>query len=384
MVRLLTRFGFACGLAITLSAQSDPLLRASIVGSVSMSASPNYFRTLRPMSVQRLLLTLTQRSLGLQEARGLLADQPNALQDLLALKVVRVDGDRLHLNFALYTKEDQIRIRKVVGPYADSLAQALLAQKEDLHAALATYDAPGVDPGELSFLLLGCVSLDWDGLDLTAIQGYRAATGQHPDGTYVPYAEEVGFLSLKGIYWGSRTSEEEGCWFTSFGDDEARRLTPSNDHAGSMFKMMLALRESPRSMDELGRLPGFDRAEVDALMPILKAYGWVEARGTMFRIRIPVLVRRDESMVNRVRAVGRDVMSAWLRRHYPALKTELGELSYMRSGVPFPEGFTMIWHYLFGEANRRLVAAGLFADPYAASRPFKGSLPMIAAWQINP
>ncbi|HLP31015.1 MAG TPA: hypothetical protein VK150_06610 [Geothrix sp.] len=348
-----------------------------------MSASPNYFRTLKPISVQRLLLALAQRSLGLQEVKGFLAEQPNALQDLLALKVIREDGERFHLNFALYTKDDQIRIRKVVGPYADSLAKALLARKENFHAALGSYDVPGVDPRELSFLLLGCISLDWDGLDLTAEQGYRAATGQHPDGAYVPHAEEVGSLPLKGIYWGSRTSEEEGCWFTSFGDDETRRLTPSNDHAGSMFRMMLALRESPRSMDELGRLPGFDRAEVEALMPILKAYGWVETRGTVIRVRIPVLVRKDEPMVNRVRALGRETISAWLRQHYPALKAELGELSYMRSGVPFPEGFTMIWHYLFGETNRRLVAAGMFADPYEASRPFKGSLPMIAAWQIN-
>ena len=37
----------------------------------------------------------------------------------------------------------------------------------------------------------------------------------------------------------------------------------------------------------------------------------------------------------------------------------------------------MIWHYLFGIANRHLVEAGLFADPYASTRNYKGAIPAV-------
>jgi hypothetical protein len=40
-----------------------------------------------------------------------------------------------------------------------------------------------------------------------------------------------------------------------------------------------------------------------------------------------------------------------------------------------------VWHPLFGVANRELVAAGLFADPYDAKRTFKGFIP--AAYQLD-
>jgi hypothetical protein len=53
----------------------------------------------------------------------------------------------------------------------------------------------------------------------------------------------------------------------------------------------------------------------------------------------------------------------------------------MRYGVPLADGFYWIWHYLFGVANRELVAAGLLADPYASDRQFKGFIP--AVYQLS-
>lgn len=372
-----------CFLGMTLFAQAEPPLRASIIGGINPQASPSYFRTMRSMPVQRFLLALARQPLEVSKAQGMLEGHPNALKDLRTLNLIRLEGDRYHLNFALYTLEDQRHIRKVVAPYAESLAQALVAQKAEFQALFATYAVPGVDSRDLAFLLLGCVSLDWDGLDLTAEQGCRATTGQHPDGVYVPHAEEAGPLSLRGLYWGSRTQREGNAWFTTFGDDEGPRLTPPGDFAGPMLDILLALRESPKSLESLSRHPGLRPEEVAALLPILQAYGWVEARSGVYRIRIPVLSRGDEPLVQRTRLLGREVTSAWLRQHYAALKSELGDLSYMRSGVPYEEGFTMIWHYLFGQTNERLVTLGLFADPYASSRAFKGALPMVAGWKIE-
>jgi hypothetical protein len=90
-----------------------------------------------------------------------------------------------------------------------------------------------------------------------------------------------------------------------------------------------------------------------------------------------VLAKRDDAMVRRLLAIGHGVMESWLAANYPKMKADLGDLSLMRSGVPFEDGFTNVWHYVFGIANRKLVEAGLFADPYAADRKLKGSIPAV-------
>lgn len=383
MSRLLFKLLLLLLVGLPLYSEPEPPLRAGIAGTINMGKSPNFFRTMSGLPVQKFLLEVAKGPMSKAMATAALAGAPGALKDLLALGLIRKEGGRYHLNFALFTVSDQKRIREAIGPHAESLAKSLEARNGDLLAALAAYDVPGVDRRDLAFIVLGCMSLDWDGLVLTSEQGYRAATGPRPDGIYVPHAEESSPQSLRGLYWGSQTSDENGLWLTTFGDHACKRLTPPSEFTEPMLRIMMALRDAPMSLDDLGRSKGLNHAEVAGLMPILQAYGWVREDAGRFRVRIPVLSRRDEPMVNKVRAIGRQVMSVWLKQYYPQLQLELGDLSYSRSGVRFQEGFTMIWHYLFGMANERLVASGLFADPYDADRAFKGFLTVVYNWDIH-
>jgi hypothetical protein len=80
-------------------------------------------------------------------------------------------------------------------------------------------------------------------------------------------------------------------------------------------------------------------------------------------------------MVDAVRAMGRQVMDAWLEQNGAAVKDSLGGLNAIRFGVAYQQLFTEIWHYLFGMANRSLVESGHFADPYTDGRLSKGMIP---------
>ena len=117
------------------------------------------------------------------------------------------------------------------------------------------------------------------------------------------------------------------------------------------------------------------------MMRMLVALEFVASHGDRYQASIPVLTKRDEAMQRRLLAIGNAVMDQWLAVNYPKMKADLRDLSFARSGVPFEDGFTMIWHYIFGIANRKLVEAGLFADPYAAGRKYKGSIPAVS--EIN-
>ena len=259
----------------------------------------------------------------------------------------------------------------------------------------------------IAYFLLGCVSLDWDGLAVTDEKKYRKTTEERFDGSYVPAAEELGETSLEKIYWGSHNEEFGGVHFTSFGDHHAlpRMLFPDllwnvpglssrypeavrNAHrellsdslrrgGAKIGRMMLALREGPKAAGDLARAAGTDEDESRLFLRLLSILEYVREKEGWYEARIPVLTGRDAVMTAELRAIGRRVMEQWLAGNYDRLAADLGGLSFTRSGVPFSEGFTMIWHYLFGIANRKLVEAGLFADPYDPGRASKGALPAV-------
>ncbi len=70
-------------------------------------------------------------------------------------------------------------------------------------------------------------------------------------------------------------------------------------------------------------------------------------------------------------------MDAWLAANYQAVQAELSTITPLRYGVPYADVFTQVWHYLFGTANRQLVEARVFADPYSESRQYKGFIPVV-------
>jgi len=76
-------------------------------------------------------------------------------------------------------------------------------------------------------------------------------------------------------------------------------------------------------------------------------------------------------------------MTRWHEENYDRIVAALADLTPIRNGVPFERVYTEIWHFIFGIANRHLVEAGLFADPYSGNRRHQGFLPVIWASELT-
>lgn len=385
-------------------ARRQPLLEYSIVGSSSCSKRPCYREVMNSIPVQAFLLELAKGPAKLQVADAALQDTPVSVEDLLTLRLIRREGDQYFLNFALFTASDVNRIRETSERYADGLAATFLARRKEIETILGSYDAPGVDSKAVAYFLLGCASLDWEGLNLTAAMGYRKTTEERPDGNYVPVAQEIANASLERIYWGSHNLSLDGITFTSFGDHHSmprymfpdllwqtpsysssfpdalkaaleQLLTESfNQDVHKMGRIMLTLRDGQKSSTDLARSANATVSKAKMLLRVLVALDYVREDNGLYRAHIPVLTKRDEAMAREILAIGNQVMGQWLSQNYEKIKAELDDLSFMRNGVPFEEGYTMVWHYLFGITNRKLVEAGMFADPYATTRSHKGAI----------
>jgi hypothetical protein len=388
-------------------AEEEPLLHASYRGSREPEAlGPQFMRALQRPRVQEALLAFSE---GPQEAGVFAAAlQGSGLthSDLERLQLVRRYGDRYALDFWLSTREDLDRIRAVAEVEGRGLAAAVLGRRSEIEAILERIPQPGADPATLAFFLVGCVSLDWDGLNLTVEKGYRT---EPETGRYLPRAwEPGGGGSRRGLYWGSHNMHRETA-LTTFGDHDGVRygfpdllwrmdgalggieapeaLRPRISDLVETWQdallqqvgdIMLRLREGDRTRGELAQAAGLTEGEADALLGLLVELEYVREVGEdRYRAAIPVLTERDTAAVSDLRRLGRTIMDGWLADRHDALRQALADLTAVRQGVPLADNFYEIWHYLFAVANRTLVESGFLADPYAPDRRYKGSIPAV-------
>ncbi len=396
--------------SITLFGAEDvAVLNYSVVGSVSCrSGTPCWSDVMKKPLVQRALLDIAKQPRSRDSVSAALEGSGVKFEDLLALRLIRTDQDRCLINFTLFTAEDVRKVRAVSEVYAKSLAREFMRRRPDIEKALTAYSAPAADFKAVAFIVLGCAALDWDGLNLTASLGYRKTTDARPDGHFVPYADERTDLSRQRIYWGSHNNSHGRIGLTSFGDHHslpreafpdiqwrparsktedlpsALRASVAGEVRGKddrsipqLGAIMLSLRERERTVVELAGVAGIDQSDAKMWMKLLTRLDYVEETDGRYRSRIPVFTKADREMVSRLIIIGREIMKPWLAANYAKLKAELTDTTPMRSGVPYEEGFTMIWHYVFGMANQKLVDAGLFADAYDSAREHKGFIPTV-------
>ncbi len=386
--------------------QPETLLTFGITGSEGNSG---YSSVMRQVAVQKLLLEIAKapRTPGFLDAalRGTGVER----KQLEELGLVRRCGNEYVIAFALFTREDVQKVRAVAERATDSLVRALVARRSDIDAVLQRYDASGVDPKAVLYVVLGCFSFDWDGLDLTVEKHYRSLPYVTAgEGRFIPFAEEKSNLSLKGMYWGSHNSDEGEFRFTSFGDHfslprwmfpdlawllpihAARHLPDSlrlevkralQQAVESMLHqvgcIMFAVRDHERTLGELAGIAGMETRHTEDLLSLLVELEYITRLDDRYGVLAPVLSERDGAMVQALRRVGWEVMEVWLSVNYEDVKAQLSNLIAVRFGVPYADVFTQVWHYLFGTANRKLVECGMFADPYAHSRRYKGAIPVV-------
>lgn len=351
--------------------QEPSLLSYSITGwSSSNLPAENATFAMEHRDVQRLLLDIATEPRPPEYVQKALAGSGVTVSDMVQNGSLRLEGGRYWLNFSLLTRADQQSMRDVAEKYSDSLSLALLKRREEMEKLLAAYDAAGVDRREVAFIVVGCMALDWGGLDLTTAKGYRATPPKRKNGEFFFMAEEIGGLSLKEIYWGSNSNTNGRYGFLTFGDHYSGRinLQPLVIDGEKIGAMMFSLREGPQTNDQLAAAAKMNQSAAASLLKQLAGLGWVEHQGDHYVSRIPVLTVRDKDIVFGLIKLCDEVMTAWLAENYSRIRDDLAGITPMRHNVPYNQAFDQVWHYVFGMTNRKLVRAGLFADPYAAGR----------------
>ncbi|UCC49052.1 MAG: helix-turn-helix transcriptional regulator [Gemmatimonadota bacterium] len=368
--------------------------------------------------VQRLLLDVGASRRNGQYIEAALDGTGVSVTDLLAAELVREEGELYTLAFPLLTTENQRVLLEISERYARGLADAYLRQRGEFDELLSRYPVAGIAKTSLAYLLVGCFSLDWDGIQLTQELGYRTPFGTQgvPTVYWAIETENREVAYPKAVYWGSHNEYlDNGIAFTSFGDfasiprhglpdlawymarslrsvDVPHELAPIVERVGwgalqgaleQAGAIMMALRSGEKSADEISDATGINSGDTRQLLTLLEALGYVRRVTDDYAIAIPVFAEEDRSMVLDLIDLSREIMTSWLAENYDPCKAELARTTPLGNVLPFENTFWNVWHYLFGAANRILVEQGMFADPYGVDRRYKGFIPAVWHRSVN-
>jgi len=133
------------------------------------------------LEVLRLLLAAaaSPRSRGYVEAA--LRGSGVSLDDMISNGSLRLEEGRYWLNFGLLRREDQEIIVRAASSYYQRLTDAVLRHRAEIEALLKGYD---LDRKAAAFIVPGCFSLDWDGLNYATSKGYRAQSPKRKSGSF--------------------------------------------------------------------------------------------------------------------------------------------------------------------------------------------------------
>ena len=407
---------FRPALAADEAEQDRTSFSLGITGSMSSDLEWNHTKMLRYIKAQDLFLAIADEPRSRDFVLAALAELPFGLKEIMDLRLLREENGFYYLNFNFLTQEDQKLIFDVGEKYGRSLTRTYQKHWGEFEVIFQGFDQPWISQEYLAYIIIGLMSLDWDGLAITSEMGLRS-TATHTEGenAYTPWAKQEGDLvSLQELYWGSHNEnfDQEKFTFTSFGDHHSlprfalpdiiwgtrvslnsapEALTTLHKKAGrsAMFqveqafgKLLYALNENAGSFEEIQTQMGWDEDMTRAYLNFLTELQILTKGASGYQPAILVLGPGDQEMVKSARELSWQIMEDWLEENYDLIKADLSGLSAVSQGVPFEVMFTEVWHFIFGLTNRDMARAGLFPDPYGDERTYKGFLTVLWADKV--
>ena len=388
------------------------LLAFGVTGSIEKTpVNKNPLNLLNNKSVQHFLLSISNAPMPakypLQKAR----QEGISIESLVDAGIIVFRNDSCFLNFTLLNEQDLVLIHKVSSAKAKSLAQLILNDSTFYKVLLQNADYPLHLQKEALFVLIGCFSLDWDGLTLTEKIGMRtsASLNQYGDKYRLWGKQNVANLPTKYLYWGSHNDYLNDIVYTSFGEHDSasryalpdmkwkyriafgknyypKELVSEYQSISDMFfdtvfynagKLLLSLFNKPLTLQQMKTQSTFTGlSETINFLTSLK-YIKLDSVSNKYYLNIPVFTKNHLQMTQTVRKHTAKILENWLNENYALIKDQLSGLSSKRHGLDYDIVFTEVYHFLFGYVNKILSESGFFVNPALPDRFHKGYVPVV-------
>ncbi len=308
------------------------------------------------------------------------------LEELLRCGLVKEENGSYRPAFAIFTIEDQ----KILMPLINELVSDTVKVVKDWLPKIRetlnniTVVRRGLHFPDLEYIVVGALSLDYEGLDVLSEEGLIIKSKKMPGGSnYVFAGFERGFINLKGTWIWEHHSVFGKYWFNTHGS-----LPPMGsriafpDLAWLWYAQGVSLDAIASKMIEIGSILEAlveedlsfknlqERLNVDSLtlatdLSLLLIINYVELIDrSAWRLAIPVFTAEDyEAVKNISRMLLKDIATKFKMKLHKIREVYM-KTSPARNNVPLEEAFNQIYHLVFGQALNELITKGIINEPH--------------------
>ncbi len=372
-------------------------LHCSIIGGMNEGVrdedNPNLYLS-EPL-VQEALLELAHEPLDSEQLHAKYSQVEAEIANLLRVGAIREEEGRIYLNFTLLTHRDHEILFSIGREYGELLAEQVASKSGQIRELMSSCSRTAASPEQLAFIAVGFCILDITALRRLSDWGYMLFQKEQTGGSFTVFATEKVELDLSGVYYGGHMDEAGPYRLVSFGDHARlpRRLLP--DVLWQAFRPGPKV-DSQQTRDLVGAyrqqlkgdiasviptlLPGAEGPDCLSSEPLMQTIvEWLDWLGYLSdaTLSVPYFSAADGPALSELQAILVPELRAWCQQYYESIKKATGEATPLRHGVPYPEVFGHMWHYVFGLANKRLADMGLIFDAYAPDHRSPGCVPAI-------
>ena len=335
------------------------------------------------IEIQRLLLLINSKPLSANKiAKELgmpMSEVTKYLNKLVKCGLIKVIDGLYRPAFAILTLEDQ----KVLSPLIESLSDDIVKVFEEGRDKLEetinslTITNRGLKFNDLEYIIVGAITLDYEGLEVLSKEGMLIKAKRMPfGGEYVFAGFETGLINLKESWmWGH--SEFFGrYWFNSHGKLPLRGIRKAlpdliwlwdkseiKSKVIEIGKILETLLYKDLSFEDLHKVLNIDKMSLAIDLTVLLALDYLRLNEGVWVLNIPAFTLDDykliksfsESMLKMIARGFKDKIDEMMRyysRTLPAI-----------NGIPFKESFNQLYHIIFERALNKLIDKNIIRAP---------------------
>lgn len=326
------------------------------------------------------------------------------INDLLRINAIREEDGKYKVNFCILTRDDMLKVRKVLLPVSKEIANKIMKYSAKLSELAEKISCTShVNPNKTLFIVIGCIALDWKGLDELHKKGLLIRDKLQPGNRkYLLFGrekidEKTSKRLFEKMYIGSHSIELDNYLFVTFGDwsgiryafpdfayalsslsSERKEITLATpkwflneifevrwklaqklmtDSANLLFQLI-----KPNNRIEKASTLEKDRW-IKFLLQILKKLRYITLQKEKIKLNYPIFTPEDQKTIDKICETVLSPAVNFIKRKHREIWQLLSEISPIKNEINRKEIFCELWHWIFGYINRELCKRGLLYDP---------------------
>ena len=376
-------------------------IQFTLCGSHSSEEELNPYKVTEPPVRQEILSLINLKPQIPEEiADQLKLPQGEVIEHLEALakpELVERVGQRFKPTFAIFTAQDQEKLKPLIDQLSRSLAEVV---EQNMDSVRSTYLRCGFSEhdfpfDEVAYILVGAYVLDYGGLKALSKAGFLLVSKPMPGGNYIFKGLE-GEMDLRANWqWGHSTNFGRFTFFShgqlppngrrrAFPDQAWRWLgegRPEEEVTAAMEELgeiLLALYERPATVEELAIRTSLEVERLKGHLGLLQELEYVTEEGKRFIPCSPVIAEEELVHIWKLaELIQGEFISKILKSSWPRLEGLYRETSPARNGIELTEAFNLLYHLIFERALRSLLKQEVIAYP-----PLHTDGARYAVWEV--